>query len=575
MAPKSKVEPAGEDESGDKVERDVESGEHAGKENTKSESPTESKNTENSAGATNENKGDEPPLQKKPSSQTRTKSSTMYNISGIGNSKKNDEKNKWQVRPSTDILYDNLEQFFPNTDLDKPIIYEVDTPPVSPLDYKEKPPISPIHEMAESSKPTTTSTNTATPTNTSTRKDTKSAPNIPSSDVDDVLMFPESNESKKIARNSRRKTIRGIAREYSIARRRLSQTAEAKNNSALLRRLSTKLWGRKVVELTSKDMKYDYISKLKNNKGEIKQFAWIKGELIGKGTYGKVFLALNVTTGEMMAVKQVDMPRTGHANKEMKDIIDALHLEVQTMKDLDHVNIVQYLGFEKVGNTYSLFLDYVAGGSVGLCLRMYGRFDESMIRFLTRQVTDGLSYLHSRGILHRDLKADNLLLDLDGVCKITDFGISKRSENIYKNDSEMSMQGTIFWMAPEVIDNVVQNKRQGYSAKIDIWSLGCVVLEMFAGRRPWSNVEALSAMYRIGKTKLAPPIPDDIRPFVSADGKRFLDNCFEIDPNRRPTALELFENSSFCIVDDGFNFETTDLARLIKENDKPRDFIRR
>ena len=70
-----------------------------------------------------------------------------------------------------------------------------------------------------------------------------------------------------------------------------------------------------------------------------------------------------------------------------------------------------------------------------------------------------------------------------GLCKISDFGISKRSNDIYANNANMSMQGTIFWMAPEVIDSMVE----GYSAKIDIWSLGCVVLEMFAGKRPWSN----------------------------------------------------------------------------------------
>ncbi|GMM36308.1 hypothetical protein DASC09_036330 [Saccharomycopsis crataegensis] len=486
----------------------------------------------------------------------------------IDNLKKKENKDKWVVRPSTDIVYDNLEQFFPNTDLDKPIIYEVDTPPVSPLDHIEKPPFSPINESGEKTG--------------SLRKETvESVPNMGTvSNADEVLMMPDAGDNKRVSRNSRRKTIRGIAREYSIARKRESQLPEAKKNSALLRRQSTKLWGRKVVELTSMDMKYDYISKLKNNRGEMKNFAWIKGELIGIGTYGKVFLALNVTTGEMMAVKQVDIPRAGSPNKEMKDIIDALLLEVQTMKDLDHPNIVQYLGFEEVGNTYSLFLDYVAGGSVGSCLRMYGRFDEELIKFLTKQVTDGLSYLHSRGILHRDLKADNLLLDLDGICKITDFGISKRSENIYKNDSEMSMQGTIFWMAPEVIDNVVQNKKQGYSAKIDIWSLGCVVLEMFAGRRPWSNVEALSAMYRIGKTKLAPPIPDDVSPHVSVDGKQFLNQCFEIDPNRRPTALELFQNSPFCEVIDDFDFEKTKLAEMVKSNakqvnKKPREFGRR
>jgi mitogen-activated protein kinase kinase kinase len=104
----------------------------------------------------------------------------------------------------------------------------------------------------------------------------------------------------------------------------------------------------------------------------------------------------------------------------------------------------------------------------------------------------------------QDLKSDNLLLDLDGVCKISDFGISKQSsmyyfylftyglEDVYAND-HYTLAGTIFWMAPEVI----LSRKEGYSAKIDIWSLGCVVLEMFAGKRPWSTEEALGAMFKV------------------------------------------------------------------------------
>ncbi|ODV59173.1 kinase-like protein [Ascoidea rubescens DSM 1968] len=270
-----------------------------------------------------------------------------------------------------------------------------------------------------------------------------------------------------------------------------------------------------------------------------------------------------------MAVKQVEIPRNLAKNETIKLSIDALHSEVEAMKDLDHLNVVQYLGFEQVGNRYSLFLEYVAGGSVGSCIRMHGKFDEQMIRFLTKQVLDGLSYLHSLGILHRDLKADNLLLDLDGVCKISDFGISKRSADIYSNDTDMSMQGTIFWMAPEVVDNVVHNKKMGYSAKIDIWSLGCVVLEMFVGRRPWSNSEAVSALYNLGKMRQAPPIPDTTRKDMSSLGLDFLNKCFQSDPEKRPIAKILLKHS-FCDVASEFDFNKTQLAQMIKNNNRSK-----
>ena len=95
-----------------------------------------------------------------------------------------------------------------------------------------------------------------------------------------------------------------------------------------------------------------------------------------------------------------------------------------------------------------------------------------------------------------------------------------RLEDVYAND-HYTLAGTIFWMAPEV----VRTPKEGYSAKIDIWSLGCVVLEMFAGKRPWSTEEALAAMFKIGN-ELAPPIPDDVKERMSADAKDFLGKCF-------------------------------------------------
>jgi mitogen-activated protein kinase kinase kinase len=160
---------------------------------------------------------------------------------------------------------------------------------------------------------------------------------------------------------------------------------------------------------------------------------------------------------------------------------------------------------------------------------------------LTRQTLCGLAYLHREGILHRDLKADNILLDLDGTCKISDFGISKRSADPYINDITNSMQGSVFWMAPEVIraqsqaQNVpstgsnmdaTQVYNQGYSAKVDIWSLGCVVLEMFAGRRPWSKEEAIGAIYKLGSLNQAPPIPEDVSTVVGPAALSFMYDCF-------------------------------------------------
>jgi len=264
-------------------------------------------------------------------------------------------------------------------------------------------------------------------------------------------------------------------------------------------------------------------------------FKWVRGELIGKGTYGRVYLALNATTGEMIAVKQVEIPQTASDKNDTRQAVyvKALKSESETLKDLDHPNVVQYLGFEETPNFLSIFLEYVPGGSIGSCLLKHGKFDEEVTKSFTEQILTGLEYLHSQGILHRDLKADNILVETTGICKISDFGISKRTDDINGIGASTAMQGTVFWMAPEVIDT----PKKGYDKKIDIWSVGCVVLEMWAGKRPWSGNEAIAVILKLHKSKLPPPVPDDIA--LSSLAQNFYNQCFAINPEERPTAAKL------------------------------------
>ena len=441
---------------------------------------------------------------------------------------------KMTLRPSPEEVYQNLEKFFPGANLDKPVLEGV-TPPASPnpMNFNGIMGTSPLSDTMPLSikiplKPTQKS-------------------NLEASIGNSELTGKEHSGAHKLLK--RTKTIRTIAHEASKARK----------QSHKVTRHNTKMWGTRIFEITDKQS--IPINKSKNSKGEYDEFVWMKGEMIGKGSFGAVYLSLNITTGEMMAVKQVEVPKYGLQDETIASTVEALRSEVSTLKDLDHLNVVQYLGFEVKKNIYSLFVEYVAGGSVGSLIRMYGRFDDMLIRHLTNQVLKGLAYLHSKGILHRDMKADNLLLDQDGVCKISDFGISRKSNDIYSN-SEMTMRGTVFWMAPEMVDT-----KQGYSAKVDIWSLGCIVLEMFAGKRPWSNFEVVAAMFKIGQVKSAPPIPEDTLPLISEIAKNFIDKCFEVNPEKRPTADKLLSHK-FSIVPEQFNFKTTELAKFIKSNDK-------
>ncbi|KAG9044503.1 hypothetical protein FS837_008053 [Tulasnella sp. UAMH 9824] len=259
---------------------------------------------------------------------------------------------------------------------------------------------------------------------------------------------------------------------------------------------------------------------------------WVKGELIGKGAYSRVFLALNGTTGEMIAVKQVEMPQSMNDpdGKRQANIVKVLEGEQQTLEKLDHPNIVQYLGFEKTKEFASILLEYVPGGSIGGCLRRFGKFDENMIKSFTGQIIEGLVYLHANKIIHRDIKADNVLVDPSGNCKISDFVNSRQNENIYENAAMTVMRGSLYWMAPEML----QDNEKGYSAKIDIWSLGCIFMEMFAGRRPWEQDDFPAVMNKLGKNKMAPPVPSDVHLSAGADDFRL--RCFTQDPDERPTA---------------------------------------
>lgn len=459
----------------------------------------------------------------------------------------------WAVRPPIDAVYENLEDFFPHHDLDKPIDIGFDPPCLNS-------PSSPAPGNGPQS-----------PGGVGAMAPPLSASGGPSASA--------------LARlKGRTRSIRVVAQEKKRLLRRTEDKARAapqkfgasdglgprgpgteldSRGAALLRRKSTKLWGAKIEEVVPGDqVSIPSISEATMGDDTNNfSFKWVKGELIGKGSFGQVYLALNATNGEMLAVKQVELPKT-RSDREcerQKSVVNALKSEIHLMRDLEHPNIVQYLGFEETTVYLSIFLEYVSGGSIGRCLRRHGAFELNVIKYFTYQVLEGLKYLHGLHILHRDLKADNLLVDFSGNCKISDFGISKKSEHVYEDNTQMSLQGSIFWMAPEVVHNPT---KKGYSAKVDIWSLGCVVLEMFAGRRPWSDEEAIQAMFKLGAERLRPPVPPDVKLGRMSD--HFLAQCFIVDPEARPTADRLTDHRFLEIDNKAWRFEDSELYRSIR-----------
>lgn len=442
----------------------------------------------------------------------------------------------WANRPPVDALLDHLDDFFPGVNLDQPAgLIDSDSrfstsPPRSPMSAVVKNPAD-----IEAWPP-----RNASPMMKLPRVDESPASPLPGDTADTFgaetsLRRPTRYQQRGPRRPpngmtlSRGKSIRQVARDAAQDQARMSRVQSTMSNTSSLmqRRRSTKMFGANIVQINPARATSTQVAPptpIDRSAKKAETFKWAKGQLIGKGTFGRVYIGINTTTGEVIAVKQIEVNKKTADKEKMKEMIASLDREIDTMQNLDHPNIVQYLGCERQECAVNIFLEYISGGSVGSCLLKHGRFEENVVRSLTRQCLDGLAYLHYEGILHRDLKADNLLLDLDGTCKISDFGISKKSNNIYGNDASNNMQGSVFWMAPEV----VRSNGAGYSAKVDIWSLGCVVLEMFAGKRPFARDEAIGAIYKLGSLNQAPPIPDDVRAAISPTAIGFMLDCFQM-----------------------------------------------
>ncbi|CAA7259957.1 unnamed protein product [Cyclocybe aegerita] len=283
---------------------------------------------------------------------------------------------------------------------------------------------------------------------------------------------------------------------------------------------------------------------------------WQQGKFIGAGAFGSVYLALNLDNGTLMAVKEIKFQELSGLPNLYSQIKD----ELSVMEMLHHPNVVEYYGIEVHRDKVYIFEEYCQGGSLATLLE-HGRIeDEGIIQVYTMQLLEGLAYLHSRGIVHRDIKPDNILLDHEGVIKYVDFGAAKvlarNQRTVHRsrrapdlpnangmgnfNVAAMSngLTGTPMYMSPEVI----KNDKRGRHGAMDIWSLGCVVLEFATGKKPWSNLDnEWAIMFHIGVATQHPPLPEPDQ--LSDLGINFIKQCLTIDPVRRPSAIELMQDA--------------------------------
>lgn len=250
---------------------------------------------------------------------------------------------------------------------------------------------------------------------------------------------------------------------------------------------------------------------------------------IGQGASGGVYTAYEVNTGDIVAIKEMELDK--QPKKEL--IIN----EILVMKGSKHKNIVNFIEAYLLKNDLWVVMEYMEGGSL-TDIVTHSIMTEGQMARVCKETLEGLKFLHSKGIIHRDIKSDNILLSMKGDIKLTDFGFCAQIKDY--SAKRNTMVGTPYWMAPEVVT------KKSYGPKVDIWSLGIMTIEMIEGEPPYLNETPLRALFLIttnGKPKLKDPEA------LSSALRNFLDHCLEVDPEKRYDAVSLLQTSFIAKAD--------------------------
>ena len=269
---------------------------------------------------------------------------------------------------------------------------------------------------------------------------------------------------------------------------------------------------------------------------------WKKETLLGRGQFAEVFLYKHIETQLNIAVKQVkydpDDDEKFSSSEEWRN-------EINLLETLSHARIVKFLGYFMDCDNYiwSICLEHLSRGSLYKLLGEGPLNLRTTIQY-TQQLLEGVEYLHTKRVIHRDIKSKNILLVDTSNIKIADFSISKQIETLSStHGAKTSGKGSVYWMAPEVCSE------KDYGEKIDIWSIGCTVVEMLTTKPPWYEFkEAVVVLNKIINCEY--PIytlPENL----CMEVEKFLRLCFQKDPKQRLSATELLSANLFKVPEGG------------------------
>ncbi|KAM7026775.1 mitogen-activated protein kinase kinase kinase kinase 3 isoform X5 [Melospiza melodia melodia] len=249
---------------------------------------------------------------------------------------------------------------------------------------------------------------------------------------------------------------------------------------------------------------------------------------IGSGTYGEVYKARNVNTGELAAIKVIKL--------EPGEDFAVVQQEIIMMKDCKHPNIVAYFGSYLRRDKLWICMEFCGGGSLQDIYHVTGPLSEQQIAYVSRETLQGLYYLHSKGKMHRDIKGANILLTDNGHVKLADFGVSAQiTATLAKRKSFI---GTPYWMAPEV---AAVERKGGYNQLCDLWAVGITAIELAELQPPMFDLHPMRALFLMTKSNFQPPKLKDKMKW-SNSFHHFVKMALTKNPKKRPTAEKLLQH---------------------------------